>query len=182
VRSVCVFCGSSSGARPEYADAARVIGRTLGQRGISLVYGGGRVGLMGIVADAALQANGRVTGVIPRMLFDREIGHSTLSEMKVVASLAERKTVMGELSDAFIVLPGGVGTLDELFEVWSWTQLDLHAKPCGLLNTGGYFDPLLQFLDHATSEGFISRRSRESLLVEQQCDPLIAALEAWKAN
>ncbi len=137
---------------------------------------------MGVVADAALQANGRVIGVMPRMLFDREVGHPGLSEMKVVTSLAERKAVMGELSDAFIVLPGGVGTLDELFEVWSWTQLGLHSKPCGLLNTEHYFDPLLQFLDRATSERFLSRRSRDSLLVEQESDPLIAALETWTAN
>jgi uncharacterized protein (TIGR00730 family) len=181
VRSVCVFCGSNTGTRTGYADAARRVATTLAERGIALVYGGGRAGLMGVVADAALQANGRVVGVMPRMLFAREIGHPGLSEMKVVASLAERKAVMGELSDAFIVLPGGIGTLDELFEVWSWTQLGLHSKPCGLLNTEHYFDPLLQFLDRATSEGFISRHSRESLLVEQESDQLIAVLESWTA-
>lgn len=181
MRSAGVFCGSNAGTRAQYAHAAQRIGGVLAGHGITIVYGGGRVGLMGIVADAALRADGRVIGVIPRMLFDREAGHPALSEMKIVASLAERKAVMGELSDAFIVLPGGIGTLDELFEVWSWTQLGLHSKPCGLLNTEHYFDPLLEFLDRAAHEGFISRRSRESLLVETDSDRLIAALQAWKA-
>jgi uncharacterized protein (TIGR00730 family) len=134
MRSICIFLGSSPGNRPEYLHLARETGRAVAQRGLTLVYGGGRAGLMGVLADAALAAGGQVIGVIPQMLLDREVGHSGLTEQHVVTTLAERKLLMGELSDAFLTLPGGIGTLDELFEVWSWTQLEIHRKPCGLLN------------------------------------------------
>ena len=163
--ALCVFCGSGFGARPEYANAARQLGHELGRRGWTLVYGGGHVGLMGVVADAALAAGARVVGVIPRFLYDREVAHRGLSALEIVASFAERKQRMGELSDAFLSLPGGVGTLDELFEAWSWTQAGLQRKPSGLLNVAGYYDALVRFLDRAENDGFIRPGSRAGLKV-----------------
>src|SRR5262249_19565137 len=150
MKSIGVFCGSSFGAKPEYTAAAREVGALLARRGIALVYGGGKVGLMGVVADAALAEGGRVIGVIPQLLMKKEVAHAGLTELRVVASMTERKLLMGELSDAFIALPGGIGTLDEFFEVWTWTQLGLQTKACGLLNVDGFFDPLIEFLDRAT--------------------------------
>jgi len=164
LRRVCVFCGSSPGTRPEYAAAAREMGTQLAARGIGLVYGGGRVGLMGAVADAAMAAGGEVIGVIPHGLMVREVGHSAITELRVVRSMHERKAVMADLSDAFVALPGGFGTLEEYFEVLTWAQLGIHPKPCGLLDVEGYYGPLLAMLDHAVAEGFVRREHRASVL------------------
>jgi uncharacterized protein (TIGR00730 family) len=160
MRSVCVFCGSSPGTRPAYAEAAQALGRALAAHGLGLVYGGGNVGLMGVVADAVLTAGGEVIGVIPHALMAREIGHTGVTTMHVVDSMHERKALMADQADAFIALPGGVGTFEELFEAITWTQLGLHAKPCGLLNVEGFYDDLLRFLDHAWAEGFIKPETR----------------------
>ncbi|WP_129641336.1 TIGR00730 family Rossman fold protein [Peristeroidobacter agariperforans] len=178
MRSICVFCGSSPGNRPEYMDLARATGRLIAERQLTLVYGGGKVGLMGALADAALAAGGRVIGIIPQMLLDREAGHRGLTELRVVSSLSERKFVMGVLSDAFLSLPGGIGTLDELFEAWSWFQLGLHKKPSGLLNFQGYYDHLVQFLDLAVTEGFQNPRHRAALLVGTEIESLLDQLMA----
>jgi uncharacterized protein (TIGR00730 family) len=173
MHSICVFCGSKPGAHEGYVALAREVGRLLAERRITVVYGGGRVGLMGALADAALAANGRVIGVIPQMLFDREVGHADLSELHVVRTMAERKEMMGVLSDGFLTLPGGTGTMDELFEAWTWTQLGLQRKPSGLLNYRGYYDPLVAFLDRAVSEGFLDSQSREALWVDKDAERLI---------
>ncbi len=164
VRSLCVFCGSSSGGRPEYAAAARGLGRLLGQRGIRLVYGGGNVGLMGVLADEVLAGGGQVIGVIPQHLMAKELGHAQVTELRVVDSMHERKALMAELSDAFVALPGGLGTLEELLEILTWAQLGLHAKPCGLLDVCDYYRPLREMLAHAAAEGFL-RPEHEQLLV-----------------
>ncbi len=156
MQRICVFCGSAAGLDPDYAKAAGELGAELAARGIELVTGGGRVGLMGVVADAALAAGGTVTGVIPRSLQEREIGHTGLTDLRVVESLHERKQLMHDLSDAFVALPGGFGTLDELAEAVTWAQLGIHAKPIGLLDVGGYFEGLLAFVDRAVAEGFVS--------------------------
>jgi uncharacterized protein (TIGR00730 family) len=166
LKRVCVYCGSREGSRPAYARAARDLGAALAARGIGLVYGGGRIGLMGIVADAVLAEGGSVTGVIPRALVSKEVAHLDLKDLRVVGSMHERKALMAELSDAFIALPGGFGTLEEMFEVLTWAQLRFHQKPCGLLNVEGFYDGLLSFLDHAVSEDFIRARLRASVLVE----------------
>lgn len=155
MKSVAVFCGSARGARPAYADVARALGRELARRGLDLVYGGASVGLMGIVAEAALAEGGRVIGVIPRQLVDREIAHPALSEMLVVDSMHERKAAISARADAFVALPGGFGTMDELFEALTWAQLGLHAKPCGMLDVEGYYEPLLAWIDRACAEGFV---------------------------
>lgn len=157
---------------------ARATGRAIAERQLTLVYGGGKVGLMGAIADSALAAGGRVIGVIPQILLDREVGHPGLTELHVVTTMAERKLLMGELSDAFLTLPGGIGTLDELFEAWSWTQLGLHDKPSGLLNYRGYYDALVQFLDLAVSEGFQRPRHRAALLVDSEVESLLNQLQA----
>jgi len=173
MQSLCVFCGANSGDDPGYLALAREVGRSIAARGLILVYGGGRVGLMGALADAALSAGGRVVGVIPRLLLDHEAGHPGLSQMHVVDTLSRRKLLMGELSDAFLTLPGGIGTLDELFEAWTWTQLDLHDKPCGLLNHEGYYDTLVAFLDRAVAEGFLRPRHRAALRVGRDLEALL---------
>jgi hypothetical protein len=170
MRRVCVFCGSSVGTRPAYAAAARALGRALVARGSALVYGGGNVGLMGVVADAVLAAGGEVIGVIPRALMAREIGHAGVTSMHLVDSMHERKALMADRADAFVALPGGVGTFEELFEAITWTQLGVHAKPCGLLNVEGFYDDLLRFLDHAWAEGFIKPETRA--IVKASADPL----------
>ena len=180
LRSVCVFCGASPGHDTRYAAAATAVGTELARRGIELVYGGGRLGLMGTVADAALAAGGRVTGVIPAGLVDRELAHRDVTELRVVATLHERKAVMAELADAFLALPGGLGTLEELAEVLSWAQLGLHAKPIGALDVGGFYGPLLAHLDHAAREGFVSERHRELLIVDDDLGQLLARFEAWQ--
>jgi uncharacterized protein (TIGR00730 family) len=176
VNSLCVFCGSSSGASPAYAAAATAFGRLLAERGIALVFGGGSVGLMGAVADGALEAGGRVVGVIPDALMKREIGHPRVPDMRVVGSMHERKALMAALSDAFVALPGGIGTFEEFFEVWTWSQLGLHAKPCALLNIGGFYDGLLAFLDHATSERFLRPAHLGFLVVEEDPQALLDKL------
>ena len=176
MKSLCVFCGSSPGNHPRYLDTARRLGRAVAERGLTLVYGGGRVGLMGALADSALLAGGMVVGVIPKLLLDREAGHRGLSELHVVNTMAERKQMMGDLSDAFLTLPGGIGTMDELFEAWTWTSLGLQDKPSGLLNQDGYYDALLQFLDTTVSEGFLRPRYRSVLIVERQLEPLLERL------
>jgi len=173
LRSICVFCGANRGANPRYAAAAAVTGERLASLGIQLVYGGSRGGLMGSLADAALAAGGRVVGVIPRGLVDRELAHPDLSELLIVDTLHERKAKMAELADAFIALPGGLGTLEELAEVLSWAQLDLHTKPIGLLDVDGYFAALEAFLDHAVGEGFVAERHRRLLLRDDDIDRLL---------
>jgi uncharacterized protein (TIGR00730 family) len=178
MKSLCVFCGSSAGNDPGYLAFARECGTLIAQRGIRLVYGGGRVGLMGALADAALAAGGTVIGVIPQLLLDKEVGHSGLTELHVVDTMAARKWKMGELSDAFLALPGGIGTMDELFEAWTWSQLDLHDKPSGLLNFRGYYDPLVSFIDRSVSEGFLRPRHREALLVDDDLARLVERLAA----
>ena len=159
--SVCVFCGSNGGGDPAYLEAARRAGRGLADRGLRLVYGGGKVGMMGAVADAALEAGGEVVGVIPRQIFDLEIGHEGVDDLRVVGSMHERKALMHELSDGFVTLPGGLGTFEELFEIITWGQLGLHAKPVVLLDVERYFAPLLAMLDHAVNEGFVRPSDRE---------------------
>lgn len=177
-RQVCVFCGSSSGNRPVYLEAARELGSTLAQRGIGLVYGGAHLGLMGAVAVAAMAAGGRVTGVIPESMMAREIAHTGLSELRVVSTMHQRKALMADLSDAFIALPGGFGTLDEFCEVLTWSQLGIHEKHCGLLNVAGYYDPLLALLDRAVEEGLLRAANRDLVLVETSPGALVDRLGA----
>jgi uncharacterized protein (TIGR00730 family) len=181
VDRLCVFSGSSPGGHPDYVQAAEGLGRTLAGHGIGLVYGGAHVGLMGVVADAALDAGADVIGVIPQALVDREIAHTGLTELRVVGSMHERKALMADLSDGFIALPGGVGTLEELFEVYTWTQLGLHSKPLGLLDVRGYYGHLATFLDHAVAERFVTVEHREMLVVEQRTEAMIEAFRRWRA-
>lgn len=175
-RSICVFCGSSSGDNPRFGDAARDTGRAIARRGWTLVYGGGRVGLMGVLANAALEAGGTVVGVIPRFLYEWEVGHDGLTRLEIVETLTERKQRMGELSGAFLSLPGGIGTLDELFEAWSWAQLGLQPKRSALLNVAGYYDGLVAFLDRATASGFMKPQHRALLAVGTDPERLLDAL------
>jgi uncharacterized protein (TIGR00730 family) len=177
MRRICVFCGSSVGVNPVYAEAARALGRTLVARGSSLVYGGGHVGLMGVLADAVLGASGEVTGVIPHALNAREIAHSGLTKLHVVDSMHERKALMAAMSDAFIAMPGGFGTYEEFFEAVTWTQLGVHKKPCGLLNVAGFFDPVIEFLDRAVREEFIRPQHRAAIVVDPDPAVLLDALE-----
>jgi uncharacterized protein (TIGR00730 family) len=176
MRRIVVFCGSSPGRRAAYVAAAQDLGRLLASRGIGVVYGGATIGLMGALADAALAAGGEVIGVIPRRLFPAEIPHSGLSEQRVVETMHERKALMAELSDAVIALPGGTGTLDELFEMFTWSQLGLHRQPIGLLDVEGYWQPLLAFIDHMVQERFISAEHRDTLLVESDPETLLERL------
>lgn len=169
IKRVCVYCGSNSGSDPKYVESARALGEELARRGLGLVYGGGRVGLMGTIADAAIAAGGKVIGVIPRALATKEIAHSGLSELHVVDSMHERKAMMAELADAFIAMPGGFGTLEEFCEVLTWAQLGLHRKPHGLLNVAGFYDALLGFFDHAVNQRFV--RSVHRNLVIAEADP-----------
>ena len=168
--SICVYCGSRPGALPDHAAAARTIGTEIGRRGWQLVYGGGRAGLMGVVADAALAAGAPVVGVIPQSLMERELGHRGLTELHVVDTMHQRKTMMAERSDAFLALPGGIGTFEELFEAWTWRQLGYHDKPLGLLNVAGYYDALLGFLQHSRERGFMA--SSQTDLLQVDTDPL----------
>lgn len=179
IQRVCVFCGSNAGARPEYLEAATALGKQLAERGMGLVYGGAGVGLMGAVADAALAAGGEVIGVMPRSLVEREVAHRKLRDLRVVGSMHERKALMAELADAFIALPGGLGTLEEFFEVWTWAQLGEHSKPLGMLNVAGYYDPLLVFFDHLVNERFIRPEHRAMVLVEEDCGTLIARFASY---
>jgi uncharacterized protein (TIGR00730 family) len=176
MKRVCVFCGSKTGSRPAYADAARNLAKAIVGRGLGLVYGAGHIGLMGVLADAALQAGGEVIGVIPQSLVDKELAHSGLTQMQIVDSMHERKARMADLSDAFVALPGAYGTADEFFEILTWAQLGLHAKPIGLLDVEGFFDPLLAWLDHALVEGFLRERHRELILKSNDADSLLDML------
>ncbi len=178
IQNVCVYCGSSPGARPIYADAAGQLGALLAREGIGLVTGGGKVGLMGVVADAVLDAGGEAVGIIPQALLDREVGHRGLTELVVVQTMHERKALMATRADAVIALPGGLGTLEEITEMLTWAQLGIHAKPCGLLNVAGYYDALVAFLDHAVTERFIRQPHREMLTVCSDSEALLAGLRA----
>jgi uncharacterized protein (TIGR00730 family) len=180
IKRVLVFCGSSPGARPEYAESADALGRLLAGRGLGLVYGGASVGLMGAVADGALAAGGEVIGVIPRGLVEREIGHPGLTELREVSTMHERKALMAELSDAVIALPGGTGTLDELFELFTWSQLGLHRMPIGLLDVAGYWQPLLAMLDHMVAERLLRAEHRATLLVSTDAAALLDQLENYR--
>jgi hypothetical protein len=182
VRRICVFCGASPGRGSDYLELAASVGRGLAARGIGLVYGGGRVGLMGAVADAALAGGGEVIGVIPRRLVDRELAHPGLTELRVVDSLHERKATMADLADGFVALPGGLGTLEELAEVASWAQLDLHRKPIGLLGSDGYWAPLLAWLDRAVDEGFIAPEHRRLIALDADLDALLARFVGWQPS
>lgn len=178
-KRICVFAGSSPGKRPEYAEAAQQLGEELCARGYDLVYGGGGVGLMGAVADSVLGNGGQVIGVIPAALAEKEVAHQGLTELHVVASMHERKALMAELSNAFIALPGGLGTLEELFEVLTWMQLGIHAKPGGLINVGGYFNGLLEFISHAVDERFLMQEHQSMILADSNIEALLDALEAF---
>jgi uncharacterized protein (TIGR00730 family) len=177
VKRVCVFCGASSGRRLAYADAARALGATCARRGTGVVYGGGRVGMMGALADAALAAGGEVIGVIPKALIERELAHDGLTELHVVGSLHERKALMAELADAFVALPGGFGTLDELAEQLTWSQLGLHAKPVGLLDVDGFWRPLIALARHMTDEGYVRESDLRAVVVAAEPAALLDALE-----
>ncbi|MDZ7591014.1 MAG: TIGR00730 family Rossman fold protein [Rubrivivax sp.] len=176
--SLCVYCGSRHGVRPAYTAAARALGQAIGARGWQLVYGGGRVGLMGEVADATLAAGGRVVGVIPESLKRLEVGHGGLHELHVVPTMHLRKQMMAERADAFLALPGGIGTLEELYEVWTWRQLGYHDQPIGLLNVEGYYDELLRFMAHTVDQGFLSPVQHGVLQVDTDAEPLLLALAA----
>ena len=180
--SLCVYCGSRRGTDPTFRDAAREIGTLIGAQGWRLVYGGGRAGLMGEVADAALSAGADVIGVIPRALMTRELGHAGLTELHIVETMHERKRMMAEHSDAFIALPGGIGTLEELFEVWTWRQLGYHDKPVGMLNCGGYFDTLLTFLRETEEHDFVPKAQRELLQVHADPSTLLQRIAALAAK
>jgi uncharacterized protein (TIGR00730 family) len=175
-----VFCGSSVGSSPAFTDAARSLGEALAARGMELVYGGSHVGLMGVVADAVLAGGGKVIGVLPRFMADKELAHPSLTQLHLVDTMHERKQLMAELSDGFVALPGGFGTFEEIFEAITWNQLHLHPHPCGLLNVAGYYDPLLEFLRGATVSGFIRRAHFESLIVATTPDDLLARFAAYQ--
>jgi uncharacterized protein (TIGR00730 family) len=176
VNSVCIFCGSSPGASPAYREAAARMGRVIARSGRRLVYGGARVGLMGTVADAALAEGGTVVGVMPQHMIDREVAHTGLTELHVVGTMHERKALMADLSDAFVALPGGLGTMEELFEVWTWGQLGLHRKPYGVLDVAGFYAPLLAFLDHAVAERFVRAEHRAFLVSDDDPERLLARM------
>jgi len=176
---ICVFCGSSSGTDPRYADAARVLGNALVRRGLGLVYGGGNVGLMGIIADAVMQAGGEVIGVIPDALVERELAHGDVTQMIVVRSMHERKAKMAELSNGFVAMPGGYGTFEEFCEIITWAQLGMHRMPCGILNVNGYYDPLMKLFDHAVAEGFLRPGNRRLVLEETDPERLLTALATY---
>ncbi len=178
LNTICLFCGSSPGNDARHREAAAQLGASFAQRGIELIYGGGSVGLMGVAADACLAAGGRVTGVIPRLLMDKEVGHNAVSKMHVVEDMHQRKALMTELSDGFIALPGGYGTLDELFEALTWQQLGYHAKPVGILNVAGFFDHLLAFLDHARDQRFLRELHHDALLVDGELAGLLEKMAA----
>jgi uncharacterized protein (TIGR00730 family) len=177
---IAVFCGSSYGDDPKYAECARDVGRYMASQGIDLVFGGGKVGLMGEIADAVLAGGGQVFGVIPESLRDRELAHPGLTDLKVVSGMHERKALMAAQADAFVALPGGPGTMDELFEAWTWAQLGYHDKPCAIYNAFGYYDPLLSFLDTMTDSGFMKPHHRQMLVVESEPEALLNALNNYQ--
>ena len=178
---LCIFCGSSTGHRSAYTEAAQDMGRALVQRGLGLVYGGGRVGLMGVVAETVLAGGGEVIGVIPHAFVEREVAHHGVADLRIVRTMHERKALMAELSDGFIALPGGYGTLDEFCEIITWAQLGIHRKPCALLNVLGYFDPFLAQLDRATQDGFVQPSMRALVLSHSQPEPLLDAIDSYQA-
>ncbi len=180
MRRICVYAGSNPGSHPDYADGARALASTMAERGIGLVYGGGKVGLMGVLADTILAAGGAAIGVLPQALIDREIGHPGLTDLKVVGSMHERKSLMADLSDAFVAVPGGIGTLEELIEVYTWSQLGIHDKACGVLNVRGYYDHLAALLDHAVTEGFLRPEHRAVLSVAAEPADLLDRLAAFE--
>ena len=176
---ICVFCGSSPGARPAYAQAAQRLGELLAKRGLGLVFGGGRVGLMGIVADSVLRHGGEAIGIMPRGLIEREIGHNALTKLHTVETMHERKAMMADLADAFIALPGGFGTLEEFAEILTWSQLGIQIKPCGLLNIEGFWDGLLEFFDHSVKERFVHPQNRQLILVAATPEEMLHKIDAW---
>lgn len=180
IRRICVFCGSNSGADPTYRDAAVSLGRLFAREGIGLVYGGGSVGLMGELADAVLGAGGEVIGVIPHALWAREVGHTGLTDLRIVETMHERKAMMADLADAFIALPGGVGTLEEIFEIWTWAQLGLHAKPVGFLDVNGYYRSLMEFLDAAVRERFVRAEHRAIAIVSGDAEDILRRFDGWQ--
>lgn len=180
LNSIAVFCGSREGASPAYMESARALGRELGTRGITLVYGGSRLGLMGAVADAALEHGGRAIGVLPHFMQVREIAHPGLTELIMVDSMHERKAKMTELAEGFVTLPGGSGTMEEYFEIFTWAQLGLHAKPIGVLNSAGYYDPLIALFDRMTGEGFVTPQHREMMLTASEAAVLLDRMEAYR--
>ena len=182
LRRVCVYAGSNPGADRAYREGAAALASLLAERDIGLVYGGGRVGLMGVLADTMLARGGEAIGVIPQALVDREVGHAGVADLRVVGSMHERKALMAELSDGFVALPGGIGTLEELFEVWTWGQLGLHEKPCGLLNVRGFYDGLAAWLDHAVAEGFLRAEHRAVLQVAATPAELLDRLSRWQPS
>jgi uncharacterized protein (TIGR00730 family) len=181
MKRICVFCGSRSGVSPAYEEGARQLGRVLVEANVTLVYGGGRVGLMGVLADTVLDSGGEAIGVIPKALVRREVAHAGLSDLRVVGSMHERKAMMSELSEGFVALPGGIGTLEEVFEVLSWAQLGVHGKPCGLLNVEGYYDPLLAFLDRVVAQGFLGEEHRSMVIVQAEPEALLEAFARYRA-
>jgi len=181
MRRICVFCGSNAGARSEYAEAARALATVLAERKLGIVYGGGNVGLMGVLADAALARGGEVIGVIPQKLVDKEVAHRGVTKLLVVETMHERKALMNDLSDAFLALPGGFGTLDEFFEVLTWAQLGFHGKPCALLNVAGYYDRMLAMLDHAVAEGLLRPAHRELVIADTDPSRMLQRLSAFSA-
>jgi uncharacterized protein (TIGR00730 family) len=178
LHTVCVFCAANPGEHPAYVERARAMGRYLAQSGRRVVFGGGRTGLMGALADGALAAGGEIIGIMPKHLVDREVAHTGLTQLHVVDSMQERKALLAELSDGFLAMPGGLGTMEELFEIWTWGQLGLHRKPYGLLEVNGFYAPLLTFLDHAVAAGFIRQPYRDLLVVDTEPAALIARMEA----
>lgn len=181
MKRICVFCGSSPGAQPEYVLAARELGRLLARKKIGLVYGGACVGMMGALATAAVEAGGEVIGVMPGALARKEVAYTGLKNLRIVETMHERKTMMAGLSDAFIALPGGLGTIEEYFEILTWAQLGMHKKPCGLLNVNGYFDPLVAFIDHAIAQQFINPSSRSLVITEDAPEKLLERFEHYEA-
>ncbi len=179
MRRACIYCGSSTGKDPVYSDTAIAMGETLARHGLDLVYGGGSIGIMRIIADSVLKSGGQAIGVIPQSLVDREVAHQGLTELHITSSMHERKSRMAELSDAFIALPGGLGTLEEIFEIWTWTQLGFHDKPIALLNTRDYYSSLLHFLDNAVDQGFVKPDHRHMLIVESDPEKLVMQLKDY---
>ncbi len=180
MKRLCVYCGSSSGDRPDYAAVARQLARSMVNKHIDLVYGGASVGIMGKIADAVLEEGGKVIGVIPKGLFRKEVAHTGITELREVSSMHERKSLMAELSDGFIALPGGYGTIEEIFEIITWSQLGVHKKPCGLLNVCNYYDNLIEFINHAVSEQFINKINRSIFLVDECPETLLKKFEVYK--
>lgn len=180
MKSITVFCGSNSGFRPEYAEAAKNLASHLVERNIRIVYGGGKVGLMGIIADEVMRLGGEVVGIIPDSLEQREVGHRSITELKVVGSMHERKALMAELADGFIAMPGGIGTFEEFFEILTWAQLGFHEKPCGILNVAGYYNGLLALCDHAVTEGFLRPVHRQLILEDTEAASLLDKMENFR--